>query len=114
MTEKGKAVKFDGLKAEHHLLPSLALEEICGALSFGAEKYEAYNWAAGEGINWSRYFNACLRHLWAFWRGKNKDEESKKDHLAHAGACILILLEMYLISKGKDDRPVYYPKKSEN
>jgi|SRR6185437_4988646 len=108
MIEKNQAVKFDDDKAEHHLLPSLALEQITKAMSYGAKKYEAYNWALGDGIQWSRYFNACLRHLWLFWRGKNIDDETKTSHLANAGACILILLEMVLITKGKDDRPNYY------
>ena len=108
MTNPKPAEKFDLGKPEHHLLPSLAIEEITKAMTYGAEKYEAYNWTVGKGIKWSRYFNACLRHLWKFWRGIRKDEESGLSHLAHAGACVLILLELCLIRKGIDDRPTYY------
>ncbi|MDB5157115.1 MAG: phage-related protein [Mucilaginibacter sp.] len=108
MTKHISATKFDQGKPEHHLLPSLALEEITKAMTFGAKKYEPYNWTSGDGIKWSRYFNACLRHLWKFWRGIPKDEESGLSHLAHAGACIFILFELYLIKKGQDDRPLYY------
>ncbi len=108
MTDRKPAEKFDMGKPEHHLLPSLAIEEITKAMSFGANKYEPYNWTSGSGIKWSRYFNACLRHLWKFWRGAPNDEESGLSHLSHAGACILILLELCLIAKGTDDRPSYY------
>lgn len=108
MNSENTPTKFDDDKPEQHLLPSLALEEIGRVMSLGGKKYGEYNWAQGEGINWSRYFNACLRHLWSYWRGSNLDEETKKSHLAHAGACILILLEMSILKKGKDNRPIYY------
>lgn len=114
MTKLTKSTKFDENKPEHHLIPSLALEEISKAMTFGANKYDAYNWSEGECIKWSRYFNACLRHLWKFWRGTQHDEESEIHHVAHAGACILILLEMCLLPKGKDDRPIYYKETVSN
>lgn len=108
MKDEVDAIKNDEGKTEYHVIPSLALEEVCIAMKDGTAKYGAYNWAQGEGIAWSRYFNACMRHLWKFWRGKESDEISRRSHLAHAVACLLILLEMSLMKKGKDDRPKYY------
>lgn len=107
-------LKFDNGKSEYHLIPSLALEEISKAFTYGAKKYGEYNWANGQGIQKGRYFSACLRHLWAFWRRKENDDESKVSHLAHAGACLLILLEMHLLNKGLDNRPDYYRNDDDN
>lgn len=111
MEELNEAIKNDSEKVELHVLPFLALEEVGFAMAYGVRKYGEYNWAQGEGISWSRYFNACLRHLWMFWRGNDLDQESKRHHLGHAGACLLILLEMALLQKGKDNRPKYYIQK---
>ncbi len=102
--------KHDMGKTDMNYIPSLAMEEVAQVMSFGAKKYGDYNWAEGTGIQWSRYFNACLRHLWEYWRGKDFDDETGKSHLAHAGACILILLEYALLKKGLDDRPGYYSR----
>ncbi|HEY4325359.1 MAG TPA: dATP/dGTP diphosphohydrolase domain-containing protein [Mucilaginibacter sp.] len=42
MTDPKPAEKLDSGKPEHHLLPSLAIEEITKAMIFGARKYEEY------------------------------------------------------------------------
>lgn len=103
-TNLTEAIKNDAGKIEAHVLPSLAIDEICLAMAEGTQKYGEYKWAQGEGINWRRYFNACLRHLWQFWRGNDLDENSKRSHLGHAGACLLILLEMTLLKIKKRKR----------
>ena len=111
METSNDAVKNDSGKVELHVLPFFALEEVAHAMAEGIKKYGEYNWAHGKGISWSRYFNACLRQLWKFWRGNDLDDESKRHHLGHAGACLLILLEMVLLKKGEDNRPKYYVQK---
>jgi hypothetical protein len=80
-----------------------ALREIAHLLTFGAEKYGDDNWT--QGAAWSRYFDALLRHLTAWWGGEDKDEETGRSHLAHAGCCLLFLLAYELRASGRDDRP---------
>jgi hypothetical protein len=87
---KGK--KFDQNKTRWDLLPFKAMEEINQVLMFGALKYGDDNWKKVENYK-IRYFNACCRHLFAWFRGEKIDQESGFNHLAHAACCILFLLE---------------------
>ena len=103
----GKGTKDDFLKPRMDLLPSEPLEEIARVLEFGARKYTAHNWR--NGMVFGRPFAAVIRHLWAWWRGEDKDPETGLSHLAHAG-CMLLFLHTYEITKtGTDDR--YRPSK---
>lgn len=95
--------KDDAGKLPYHLLPSDAVEEVLRVLDFGSRKYAPRNWE--KGMVWSRPFSALMRHMWAWWRGENRDPETGLSHLAHAGCCILFLLDYYGRAAGKDDRP---------
>lgn len=99
-----EAKKFDVQKVPLQLLPLDAVEGIAEILAFGAEKYGARNWE--KGMAWSRVFGACLRHLFAWWKGDLLDAETGKSHLWHAGACILFLIAYEQRKIGEDDRPV--------
>ena len=96
------AVRADKDKPRVDLLPTLPLEEIAKVLGQGALKYPPNNWR--EGMTWSRCYASCLRHLFAWWRGENLDQETGLSHLAHAACNILFLLEYELTKKGTDDR----------
>lgn len=96
------AVKHDTGKVRLELLSVPAMEAIAEVMTFGAKKYAAHNWR--KGFEWSRLFGAALRHLFAALRGEDKDPESGLPHLAHAGCCIMFLLEHYLCNLGTDDR----------
>jgi hypothetical protein len=98
-----QGIKHDKEKNRVDLLPVDALEEIAKVLSFGAKKYGERNWA--KGMKWSRVYGALLRHMFAFFLGKDKDEETGLPHLAHAGCCIMFLLSYQLRNIGEDDRP---------
>lgn len=95
-------VKHDGDKPRYDLVPPDALDEIVKVLTFGAAKYEDRNWE--KGVRWGRYFGACMRHLWAYWRGEETDPDSGLSHLAHAGCCVFFLLAYELRGIGVDDR----------
>ena len=101
-------MKYDDGKTPLDLWSPDVLVEIAEVLSFGAKKYEAYNWA--QGLSYRRVFAALLRHLWAFWRGQNLDDETGRHHLAHAGCCLMFLLH-YEMNREKfsvyDDRHDY-------
>lgn len=106
-TEEAK--RFDEGKTNWSLIPFEAVEDIAKVLEFGAKKYAAWNFTNAGGMNHSRVINSCLRHLFAYMRGEDKDPESGLSHLSHAGCNILFLLyynkypDMF---KAKDDRHV--------
>jgi hypothetical protein len=96
------AIKHDKGKPRLELLSVPALNQIAGALAFGAGKYGDHNWR--EGFDWSRLYGAALRHLTAHMDGEDKDPESGLSHLAHLGCCVMFLLEHEARGLGKDDR----------
>lgn len=102
---KTNAIKKDYDKPPMQLLPTAALVEISKVLEFGAKKYSAENWR--NGLEWSRLFGAALRHIFAHKDGEDLDSETGLSHLAHAGCCILFLLEHEMKNLGKDDRWKY-------
>lgn len=53
-------------------------------------KYEAENWR--EGILYSNYVSAMMRHLNQFRRGQRYDKESGLQHLWHAAANLAFLI----------------------
>lgn len=84
--------KFDGGKLQYGLLPPLALKATVEVLSYGAEKYEPDNWQKVPDAK-RRYFDAAMRHLWAWKEGEAVDSESELDHLSHAMCNIMFLYE---------------------
>ena len=96
------AVKYDSGKLRIELIPPEVIEGIAAVLTFGAAKYADRNWE--KGMPWGRCFAAAMRHLWAWWRGQDKDPESGINHLAHALCCIAFLLTYNIRCVGTDDR----------
>lgn len=95
--------KYDDNKTRFDLLPPKSLTLIADVLAAGARKYHAYNWKGG--IAYSRLYAATLRHLMAWWDGQDKDPETAISHLAHAGCCLMFLLEFETTRSDLDDRP---------
>jgi hypothetical protein len=91
--DKEEGLKYDSGKPEYGLLPPLALEEVAKVLTVGAQKYSRENWRfVDDGPR--RYFDALQRHVWAWKRGETLDPETGLSHLAHAGCCLMFLLEL--------------------
>lgn len=90
-TEKPLGVKFDSHKPKWSLVPPGPMEEVVEVLSYGANKYSPDNWQHVDDPD-TRYFNAAMRHIWAWRQGEQFDAESHKSHLAHAVCCLLFLL----------------------
>lgn len=92
------------VKVPLHLVPPSAAHYLALALKDGAKKYGPYNWRQA-GISISTYKSAVERHLAAFWDGQDIAEDSGVHHLAHAMACLALMLDAKDIGKLVDDRP---------
>ena len=96
--------RVGALKVPLHLVPPSAKHFLAIALANGADKYGPYNWR-DEKISISVYKAACERHLDAFWDGEELASDSGVHHLAHAMACLALMLDAMTIGKLNDDRP---------
>ena len=88
---KADGVKHDNGKIDWSLLPIEGVEEIAKVLTFGAKKYDRFNWAKVPDPM-MRYYAAAMRHMAAWRKGFKRDKQSGCSHLAHAGCCLLFLM----------------------
>jgi hypothetical protein len=91
-------------KTPMHLIPPTALVEMARVMGLGAEKYGPYNWRDAS-VAATVYLAAGQRHIVAFLDGENADPESGASHLAHAAACMSILIDAFATGNVVDDRP---------
>jgi len=105
-----EALKNDSGKIRMELLPPYALTSIAKVFTMGSKKYSDWNYMSNGGLAISRVYGALLRHLFAWYMGESLDKESKESHLAHAGSCIMILIELEKFGN-KIDKPNYYESK---
>ena len=90
--------KFDGNKLEYGLVPPIGFKAVVEILTLGAQKYDRDNWKhVPDGKR--RYFDAAMRHLWDWKSGERFDEETSKNHLAHAICNLMFLLERDLLTE---------------
>jgi len=97
-----EAVKADNGKPDMSLLSSISIIELSKVLSYGKEKYASHNWR--KGFNWTRIIASCLRHIFAWLGGEDKDPETQLSHLSHAMCNLMFLVEFEHTHKDKDDR----------
>jgi hypothetical protein len=88
-----------------HLIPPAAEIMESVVMGLGAKKYGAFNWRSTN-VKASVYVAAARRHLLQWFDGQNDDPESGVSHLAHARACLGILLDALATGHLADDRPV--------
>jgi len=86
-------------------VPPVGLLQVGRVMENGARKYGPMNWR-GAAVTRSTYINAAMRHILADWDGSDTDPESGLPHLAHAAACLLILLDADAQDMLRDDRPI--------
>ncbi len=106
MTEE--ALKFDNGKLPMDLLDPEWMEGVAQVLQFGAQKYAAHNWR--KGMDWSRLYAAIQRHLNAFAKGWEYDDETGLSHLLHASCGLMFLYEMQRYRRDLND--MYWADKS--
>lgn len=87
------------------LIPAGAMVQEAMVFGLGAEKYGAFNWRQ-QAVSARVYVGAAMRHLASWMDGESIDGESGASHLAHARACLGILLDAEAIGKLEDDRPI--------
>ncbi|MFV0444090.1 MAG: dATP/dGTP diphosphohydrolase domain-containing protein [Planctomycetaceae bacterium] len=87
-----------------HLIPPAAeiLEAV--VMGLGARKYGPFNWRSSS-IRATVYIAAARRHLAQWLDRQDDDPESGVSHLAHARACLGILLDAVATGNVIDDRP---------
>lgn len=93
MTETRTTSRTGGQKGvkpqRHSLVPKEGIDVIAEVFAFGATKYADHNWR--RGYEWSKSYDAMLRHLTAWWSGEDVDPESGLSHLGHAGFHMMAL-----------------------
>lgn len=91
-------------KPNLNLVPASAqiIESVVMAL--GATKYGPFNWRETP-VAASVYIAAAQRHLLQWFDGASTDAESGVSHLAHARACLGIMLDAEACGTLIDDRP---------
>ena len=92
---------FDGTKLPYELLPAKALHEVVQVLEFGKNKYGIDNWKKFyRKEDEHRFMGALLRHMFAYLRGEEFDNQTGITHLAHASCNLLFIQELKYIREG--------------
>jgi len=92
----GKGQKHDSGKPDLSLVPQVAMEQMCLAFMVGEKKYGRWNYCGG--MENGRLVGAALRHIMAWYRGEEYDQESSElagQNVSHLG-CALANLAMLL------------------
>ena len=97
---KGK--KFDKDKAPLHMIPEVAIEGMALAFSYGAKKYDRFNYR--NGIHYTRLTDSLGRHSLAFLKGEDMDPESGLPHTYHILANAAMIEYMRVYKPEFDDR----------
>jgi hypothetical protein len=90
-------------KIPMHLWPATATALGSLGLLDGMLKYGRSNFRE-TGIRASIYYDAASRHLNAWFEGEAADPDSGLPHLAHALACLAIIVDAEAAGKLNDDR----------
>lgn len=84
--------KADHGKIRYDLVPVNAEEGIARVFTYGAQKYDDYNWLKSE--HPERYYAAARRHMAAMRRGEWLDRESDLPHVDHALVSLIMYREL--------------------
>lgn len=80
------------------------LMEIAAGMTEGALKYGRHNYRE-IGVRNSVYFDATIRHLFAWWEGEDIDPDSGLSHVTKAMTSLCVLRDAQIRGKVFDDRP---------
>lgn len=109
MTAETDPKRSQGVKKPRlSLVPPALVIHTAKAFEDGATKYGPFNWRK-TAVQADIYYEAALRHLSAWWDGEEIAPDSGVHHLAHAAACIAILLDAEACGALADNRPPLGP-----
>jgi len=103
LPENPKAI-YGRSKPSLSLLPGGAEIQIAKVFELGAAKYGPFNWRK-DPVEAETYISAAKRHILSWFDGEDLDRESGEPHLAHAAACMMILLDAAACNTMIDNRP---------
>lgn len=98
----GDAIRKNQGKLRYDLIEPNALKDMVKVLTIGADKYYDWNWF--KGFSWSSVLASLKRHIDAFERGEDYDQESGELHIAHAACNVHYLNAFYYMFPQGDDR----------
>lgn len=106
------ADRFNEGKPRMGLLPADPLLEMARVLTMGADKYGDHNWR--KGLKYLSVLDSMERHIAAFKKGQDHDEESNLHHMAHVMCNAAFIIQYHVDGMGPtfDDRykvPVHAP-----
>lgn len=91
-------------KAPMSALPANVLAEVGVAMLEGATKYGRHNFRA-VGVRASVYYDALMRHMFAWWEGEDIDPDSRMSHITKAISSLVVLRDSMIRGNLEDDRP---------
>ena len=96
--------EFGSKKIPMSVISAPFLSELALAMYEGARKYGRHNYRTSN-IKASTYYDACMRHLMAWFEGEDIDPDSGICHLTKVAACIAVIRDSMIQGKWIDDRP---------
>lgn len=102
MNLEAGGVKFDAGKARVDLVPGEFIFAVASVLTYGAIKYDDWNWA--KGMRKGRIMAALGRHWIAYMVGEEVDPESGLPHTWHMATCLAMLISADLRGVADEDR----------
>lgn len=91
-------------KVPFSVIPAQVLGEVGLGMLEGSIKYRRHNYRIA-GIRASIYYDACFRHLMAWWEGEDVDPDSGISHISKAIAGLIVLRDGMMQENWNDDRP---------
>jgi hypothetical protein len=91
-------------KVPLRLVPSSLIIWTAMAFKDGAKKYGPFNWRTKK-VRYTVYTEAAQRHILQAFDGEDFDPISMCLHLAHAIACLGIIIDAMVTGNLIDDRP---------
>lgn len=95
-------------KAPMSTIPANVLAEMGVAMLEGSAKYGRHNYRE-VGVRASVYYDAVLRHLFAWWEGEDIDPDSGISHVTKAMTALVVLRDSMIRENWSDDRPPASP-----
>lgn len=92
LTDNNPKTVFGAKKPPLFHVPMTGVYKAGLAFLQGALKYGHFNWRK-EKVSSSTYVDAAMRHIISWKEGENEASDTGIHHLAHATACLLILMD---------------------